>query len=538
MSDTNLLHREATEKQLTPLSTPSERELRNAYRTWEPSWQTQRLASEANRALLVELVSFHAGGRTKCRPFEANQTASTGQHSPNRLSTIVLEFLVQNFAGGIEPAPATCCQVREFGNLLSTELPLLKIIDTESELFWRRVVWRYANDALAYYEHDFLTPHRLWKDRGVELKLARMIERQDPRYWELEGLEECMKKAAPFVRNLVVEQLMPYPEVEPIEDYESYTVRNAPSERCHHGSLTIIGHLANLTSVSLVFGVKRWLSPYQNRYSNCSSTDIENLGLGLQKLLNLKKFTLSHTRLDSEKLQILLDHLTPLPLETIRLRWCCLGADCGGALGRFLSRFGPSLRQLDLSNNRLGAPELDQLCPGLSVYRGVVDSLDLSYNPIGESGVLILGGAIKGRAHPSELNFAGCQMGVQGSFRVIQLLSFHVPLRRVSLNCVPISPEGAEKLVQVLRENGHIEDVQVRQCGLSDAMRARIRNILATNATRRDRSRSSVENLAPKTPERRKVKSPASMFVLERQVLPSGPSKGKERKLRTTNNTL
>ena len=106
-----------------------------------------------------------------------------------------------------------------------------------------------------------------------------MIEQQDPVYWELEGLEDTIKRAAPFVNNLVVQQLRPYAMVEPLEDYEAYTIRNAPADLCHHGSLAVLGHLVNLTSLSLVFGVKHWNKAYQTRYSHCSQTDIEQLGM-------------------------------------------------------------------------------------------------------------------------------------------------------------------------------------------------------------------------------------------------------------------
>uniref|UniRef100_A0A182WL67 Uncharacterized protein n=1 Tax=Anopheles minimus TaxID=112268 RepID=A0A182WL67_9DIPT len=518
MSDTNLLHLSAAWKQLPHMTTPLERELWNSFRTYGPTLHTQLLASEAQRQLYVELVSF-SGART-CRPFDALVPVTDGfvQDVPERLATIVLKFLVDSFDGGPEPGALTCCQVREFGSLLSTELPLLNVIDIESETYCRRVVWCYGGDSLSYHEHDYLTPGKFWRQQGIELKLARMIEQQDPQYWELEGLEDTVKRSAPFINNLCIGQLRPYSTVESIEDYEAYTIRNAPDDLCNHGSLAILRHLVNLTSLSLVIGVKNWTKPYQNRYSNCSPADIENLGQGLQKLEQLKKLNLSHTRLNPPKLKVLLEFLTPLKLETIRLTHCQLAKGCGGILGRFLSRFQPTLTHLDLSNNRLDAPELDQLCPGLSVYQGVVDRLDLSYNPIGEAGVLILGGAIKGRAQLSELNFTGCQMGAVGSFRVIQLLSFHPPLRKVSLNCVPISPEGGAKLVQVLQENIHIVDVQVRDCGLTEEMRAKIRNILRKNSKARDRSRSVNTNPKVQTTTCPGGRSLGSMFLLERQV--------------------
>uniref|UniRef100_A0A182PMG8 Uncharacterized protein n=1 Tax=Anopheles epiroticus TaxID=199890 RepID=A0A182PMG8_9DIPT len=525
MSDTNLLQLSAAWRQLPHLVTPFDRELSNSFRTWAPSWQTQQLASETSRKLFVELVIFE--GVNQCRPFDAlarpvpNKSEHEECNLPPSLSAIVVQFLVSNFNDGPEPDALSCCQVRVFGALLSTELPLLKVINLESETYWRRVVWRYEDEPLAYYEHHYLTPRRFWKQHGVELKLARMIEQQEPEYWELEGLEETIKKAAPFVNNLCVQQLRPYKKLEPLEDYESYTIRNAPADLCHHGSLAILGHLVNLTSLSLVFGVKHWTKAYHTRYSNCSQTDIENLGLGLQKLVRLKKLHLSHTRLYAAKLNTLLESLTPLELETIRLTHCHLAEGCGGTLGRFLSRFGPTLNQLDLSNNLLDATELDRFCPGLSVYQGTLDKLNLSFNPIGEAGVLILGGAIKGRAQLSELNFTGCPLGVEGSFRVIQLLSFHETLRKVRLDCVPISPEGGEKLVQVLLENTRIEDVQVRECGLSAKTLARIRRALRKNAKERYRSqRRSVFKMedAAKTAARSTVRSPADMFQLERQV--------------------
>ncbi|XP_058122994.1 uncharacterized protein LOC131293987 [Anopheles ziemanni] len=473
MSDTNFSHLAAARRTVPQLVVNrAERDLSNALHVWTPSTQTQRLASEASRTLFAEHMTFRDA--KKGRPFQSEAAAPEGDSGvPSRLASIVVKFLVDNFNGGPEPSGMSCCQRDEFGSMLSTQLHLLKIIDLQIESFWRRVVWCCSVDGLSFYECES-NINTDWKRLGVELKLAQLIEQQDPRYWELEDLEDTVKKAAPFVEHLSIEQLMPFPSVEPLEEYEAYKMYNPPDAICHHGSLAILGHLDNLTSLSLVFRPNHW--------THFSLADIENLVIALRKLGKLKSFTLSRSRTDAEKLATLVESFAHLPLESLSLSYCQLGNGCGAVLGRFLSRFGPTLKRLDLAGNRFDALELDQLCPGLAVYKGVVDKLDLSYNPIGASGVLILGGAIKGTPQLVKLNFTGCLMGVEGSFRTIQLMSFHTPLRRVTLNCVPISPEGQKKLVQVLLENKQIAEVDIRECGLTQEFRAKVRKILSTNA--------------------------------------------------------
>ncbi|XP_050093951.1 uncharacterized protein LOC126576688 [Anopheles aquasalis] len=471
-----------------------ERTIWNAYRTWAPSRQTQQLASEAKRSLFPELVSF--GRKQHCRSFEdvvcqkqqqpEQPDTDPSSHLPKRLSNLIVEHLVKHFDGGREPTQFTCCQRRHFGSVLSTDLHLLKIIDLDSEYYWKRVVWCLLRDPLQYYELSSNTETD-WKRLGVELKLSHLIERQDPRYWDLEHLKETIQKAATIVRRLDIEQLVPFPSVEPLEGYESYEFQNTPVTLCHHGSLSVLGHLSDLTSLSLVFGVNHWThQPYRKRYSECSVADIENLARALRKLPKLKCFSLSRSALDGEKLSLLLQSLDQLPLQTLRLVRCELGTACGGILGRFLSRCQPTLTELDLSGNRLDARELDQLGPGLAVYRGAVDRLDLSYNPLGQSGILILGGAIKGTAQLTELILTGChRMGTEGAYRVIQLLGFHEPLRKVTLNCIPICRKGQAKLVQILRENKRIEEVRCRECGLPPTVRQKVRKILLQNAAHR-----------------------------------------------------
>uniref|UniRef100_A0AAG5D859 Uncharacterized protein n=1 Tax=Anopheles atroparvus TaxID=41427 RepID=A0AAG5D859_ANOAO len=273
MSETDIPHLADAKRTVPQMKVNRiERDLWNAFRVWAPSSQTQQLASEANRALFAELLSFRED--KKCRPFESDATKpEVTPRVPERLASVVVEMLVENFNGGPEPGGLSGSQREDFGNMLSTNLHLMKIIDLDIESFWRRVVWCCSADRLAYYEHD-LDRNFDWKRFGIELKLAQMVEQQDPQYWEIEGLEDTVKRAAPYVENLSIEQLMPFPLVPPLEGYESYRLASTPEALCHHGSLSILGHLENLTSLSLVFGVKNWTNPYRSRYSRFSVADV------------------------------------------------------------------------------------------------------------------------------------------------------------------------------------------------------------------------------------------------------------------------
>ncbi|XP_058066172.1 uncharacterized protein LOC131215793 [Anopheles bellator] len=524
MSETDVPRLVAAQQQVPHLHAPSERTLRNAHKTWDPSRQTLRLASEAERTLFGELIAFVPD--RKCRSFEATLPLvafGVQDRVPKALSAIVVEYLALHFDGGPEPIELTCCQRHTFGSLLDTDLHLLKLIEVNEVTFWKRVVWCFSRQLLTYFEHSVAASDKNWKCLGIELKLAQLIEQQDPRYWHVEKLEETMVKAAPFVRHLNLEQLTPFPTVEPLENYETYNFHNPPDALCHHGSLSVLGHLVHLTTLSLVFGVKNWTKPYRDSYSKCSLADVEQLGMALQGLVELKNFSLSNSRLDAEKLTVLVRALTHLRLETLRLSYCQLGEGCGGVLGRFLSRFGPTLRSLDLSGNRLDARELDQFGPGLGVYQGTVDRLDLSYNPVGQSGVLLLGGAIKGTRQLSELNFTGCPMGTKGAFRIIQLLSFHAPLRKLIMNCIPICSAGQAKLLQVLRENRHIEDLQCRGCNLPREIQKKVGKFLTRNAKLKHKHRVADEPSSNHKPATGAT-SRACWYELERKVF--GPTGG------------
>ncbi|XP_058463814.1 uncharacterized protein LOC131438051 [Malaya genurostris] len=445
----------------------AERELLNSWKTYRVSDVTRRLASEAGRVIYAEALAF--GDDEGSRTF-----------FPEHLSTLAVESLAAAYKSGPMPSGLRCDQIRHFGFLLDVELPILDVVELENETFWKRVVKAKTKRLV-----DFLKLERLpvvcWKSLGIELKLAEVIERENPEYWFEGCLEDVIIKAAPFVSNLVISQLIPMEKIEPAEGYEEYKVYNVPPELCSHGSLEVLKHLVNLTSLSLVFGLEGISKGYERRFFQCSLEDIENLSKALPKMQLLKYFKIARSRLCAEKLKILLGQLAQVKLESLELSYCYLGEDVGIWLGKYISRCPETVKAINLSGNFINDKELEDFSYGINIYKGVLETLDLSQNPIGEVGILMLGGAIKNTAHVRELNVTGCELGQQGAYRVVQLIGFHRPLKILHLNGTPLGKSGAKKLIEVLKANWKVEQVSCKCCQLSPRHENRVKSILRRN---------------------------------------------------------
>ncbi|XP_021700040.1 protein NLRC5 [Aedes aegypti] len=328
------------------------------------------------------------------------------------------------------------------------------------------------------YDRDHNTN---WKNLGVELKVSEALEQETPEYWFEGDLEEILVKSQPFVRSLVISQLQPYKQIEPEENYEQYKVYNPTPELCSHGSLVILKHLVNLTSLSLAFGLGDATRGYERRFFIFSLEDVKNLVKAMANLPQLRHFKLSRSRMEPDKLKALLDQLATMKIERLELPYCYLKTDAGMLLAKYISKCPGTLINLNVSGNFLDGEQIENFGYGINVYQGVLEKLDLSHNPIGESGVLTLGGAIKKTPQIRELNVTGCEIGEQGALRVVQLLGFHAPLNILHMNCTPLGRAGGKKLIEVLKENWPVEEVNCKFCNLKPSHEKRIQSILRRN---------------------------------------------------------
>ncbi|XP_055535648.1 uncharacterized protein LOC129724625 [Wyeomyia smithii] len=445
----------------------AERDLLNSWQTYRVSDITRRLASETGRLIYAEAIAF------------AEEEDSKTFH-PKSLGMLAVQALVESHTSGPMPSGLTCEQVRDFGLLLPLELPILDLLEFENETYWKRVVKSKTKRLVDFLKHERDSDVH-WKPLGMELLVAEAIEREKPEYWFEGILEDILINSAPFVRKLVISELLSLEKIEAAEGYEEYRVYDVPSELCSHGSLEILKHLTNLTSLSLVFGLDSVVNGYERRFFQFSLEDMENLAKALPKLVVLESFTLARSKMSPDKLKVLLGALAQLKLKSLELSYCYLGVETGILFGRYISKCPATLTCLNLMGNFLNDKQLEDFSYGINVYQGVLDKLDLSHNPFGEAGVLMLGGAIKNTEHVRELNVTGCELGAQGAYRVVQLLGFHRSLKVLHMNCTPLGKNGGKKLVQVLKENWFVEVVNCKQCDLKISHEQRVRSILRRN---------------------------------------------------------
>ncbi|XP_065079089.1 uncharacterized protein LOC135702048 [Ochlerotatus camptorhynchus] len=444
-----------------------ERDLRNAWHAYRVSDITRQLASEAGRELYAEAIAF-------------DSCDGANSFFPKSLAELVVDQIAKSFESGSVPQGLSCEQKRDFGYLLDVELPILNLLHVDNDTFWRRVVKAKTKSMVEFLKCDRDSDTN-WKNMGVALKVAEVIEQEQPEYWFVGSLEEILIKSQPFVRNLVISQLKPLKKVVPVEGYQGYKVVNPTPDLCHHGSLVVLKHLQNLTSLSLIFGLGGIIKGYEPRFFQFSLNDMENLTTALSELQFLEHFKLSRSRMEPDKLKALLGQLSEMKIKSLELSYCYLGEDVGFLLGKYISKCPETLERIDLSGNFLDGQQIENFGYGINVYQGVLKQLDLSHNPIGETGVLTLGGAIVNTEQVRELNLTGCDIGEQGAFWVAKLLAIHKPLRILHMNCTPLGRAGGKKLIEALKENWFVVEVNCKFCNLKPSHERRIQRILRRN---------------------------------------------------------
>lgn len=172
-----------------------------------------------------------------------------------------------------------------------------------------------------------------------------------------------------------------------------------------------------------------------------------------------------NSRLDDRKCKILVRGFLRCPLQKLDLSYCQLGDKAGLALGYFLLHCDGSLKSLELRDNKIKATGWQAIGYGLQKYAGELEYLGVSANPLGEAGVVAIGGGFCNLEQIKRLDMSRIEIDLEGPFRLVQMVGFHKRLKWLDLTSVWLGEYLGEKLVEMVLDHWELEHLSVRCCG-------------------------------------------------------------------------
>nr|XP_050845436.1 dynein regulatory complex subunit 5 isoform X1 [Vespula vulgaris] len=376
---------------------------------------------------------------------------------------------------------------------LPTDLPFeLTITKITDEHYWERAAknrWSFNNP------NDY---GNSWRRLYCERHLAEYLENFEASYFESQR-EDCMKileLSSEHVRVLKLHSLKPTKIPSRLNDNDD----SSHDDVVDHIPMSIIlPQLPYLTEMSLNMGMIYMDDGFEWRDFEFSVNDCSSLGEGLKSCYNLKKFSLTRSKLDRARVAALLQKLiTNENLEELDFSHCKLFDLGAQAVAEFLS-LHKRLKVLRLVNNMIGSEGIAGIVNVLLERKSVVLShLDLRLNPLGEAGGAHICALLLRNKHLEILNVSSCELNSAIGEVIAQIFKessdINVETFKIDLsnnNFGPIVGKLFEKIVEV---NKYIIGFDARMCNFTKESESSIwQSVLRNKQKRAQRKVSGVQ---------------------------------------------
>nr|AAP92143.1 leucine-rich repeat protein N4C [synthetic construct] len=156
-------------------------------------------------------------------------------------------------------------------------------------------------------------------------------------------------------------------------------------------------------------------------------------------------------------------------LEYLDLNWNDL-TEAGMKDLASVLRSNPSLRELDLSNNKLGDAGVRLLLQGLLDPGTRLENLDLNESDLTEAGLKDLASVLRSNPSLRELTLSNNKLGDAGVRLLLQgLLDPGTRLEKLDLDQTDLTEAGMKDLASVLRSNPSLRELSLSSNKLGDA---------------------------------------------------------------------
>lgn len=313
-----------------------------------------------------------------------------------------------------------------------------------------------------------------WKTIGLELKLVELIENLEQTKFDapetIKYLEQLMAKLAPWIKQLSISKLKTKKHFAKNPFIPKARVVNFDSDECSHGSIEFLGGLSNLKQLSIKFDPGYLGYNYTRRLFQVSSEDVGNVAKAMLKLKKLERIEIRRSDMsESEKVLFLTRSMkSMLTLHSIDFSYCSIGSRLSGQHFRQLLKSNRAIKQLELKGNDLDESFCQNFASGLKDFRGKLEYLGLSWNPIfGKALASILKAAEKvSRLDISNCNLTTNQQTEECFVQLATMLESNQSLIELDISGNEFkSLETKAKFIKALEKNFEVVEVRCDNCG-------------------------------------------------------------------------
>lgn len=224
--------------------------------------------------------------------------------------------------------------------------------------------------------------------------------------------------------------------------------------------------------------------------------DLAHFLSALIRMERLKSFSIRRSKFNERKTEMIAAALLNCSLEKLNLSYCSL--ECTKFLETFF-RANKTLRILDLRGNHISGKHLHGLSEGIAAFNGHLEYLNLARNPIGGEGLAKLLEKMCTANHVAELDLTGCCLEDSDVEYALDILGKHKHLHSLKVTCNPICGKNSVRLLELMRDNFKITELDIRGCSLSESDERELKLLLERNKYYQEYSFLMEDDLYEKT---------------------------------------
>eukprot|EP00058_Branchiostoma_floridae_P011740 XP_002597228.1 hypothetical protein BRAFLDRAFT_118129 [Branchiostoma floridae] len=302
-----------------------------------------------------------------------------------------------------------------------------------------------------------------WKRMYFERNLEHIIEHFVPERTNMDVVTDVLPLSGEYIRRLNIKQLLPPIKEETKKDddtSETGSELGDGPEVDHFEFGPVFEKLPHLEEFGVTYGVKDCGMNFEWNLFQFTTRDCLLISKAVKSCKTLQKFHLCRSKVDDDKVRVLISHLLDHPsLTELDLSHNMIGDSGARAAGKLINR--SRVVKMNLCDNKIGAP--GALAIGHAVSKNTtLKCLDLRLNRLGDDGGQAICKALLKNSTLTDLNIGSNNMTEPTASILSQVLTTNTTIRTINLSCNRVGPDGGKQLQEGMEENSTVLEMDLR----------------------------------------------------------------------------